>query len=161
MGSSAIIKSGSTAIAEWAHDLPAGVRIRLGLGRVIQSESTIRRVLQAIDAEALDAMVSPLAGHPSRPLRLIVWVKVAELDAGVVGGEVPVDLPLVGVGVVLPGGEFSVQGVEFADPAVEALPSQDGQFDLGDVEPGPVFGCVVDLQALGQRERLGGFKGLI
>jgi hypothetical protein len=57
-----------TAIAEWAHDLPAGVRIRLGLGRVVPSESTIRRVLQAIDAEVLDAVVSPLAGNASRPI---------------------------------------------------------------------------------------------
>ena len=53
-----------TAIAEWAHDLPAGVRIRLGLGRTVPSESTIRRVLQAVDAEALDAVVSAwLATH--------------------------------------------------------------------------------------------------
>ena len=47
-----------TAIAEWAHDLPVGVRVRLGLGRRVPSESTIRRTLQAVDAEALDAAVS-------------------------------------------------------------------------------------------------------
>ena len=55
---------------------------------------------------------------------------------------------------VLPGGEFGVEGVEVGDAAVEALPGQGGQFDLGDVEPGAVFGGVVDLQPLGQRERL-------
>ena len=47
------------------------------------------------------------------------------------------------------------------DAAVEALPGQDGQLDLGDVEPGAVFGGVVDLQALGQGERLGGFERLV
>jgi predicted transposase YbfD/YdcC len=47
-----------TAIAEWAHDLPVGVRVRLGLRRRSPSESTIRRVLQAVDADALDRVVS-------------------------------------------------------------------------------------------------------
>ena len=47
-----------TAIAEWAHDLTPAVRFRLGLGRRSPSESTIRRVLQAVDAEALDQTVS-------------------------------------------------------------------------------------------------------
>ena len=48
------------AIAEWAHDLPLGVRIRLGLtvGRATPSESAIRRILQKIDPEALDRAVS-------------------------------------------------------------------------------------------------------
>ena len=86
---------------------------------------------------------------------------MAEFDAGVGGGELPVDLALVGVGGVLPGGEFGVEGVEVVDPAVEALPGQGGQLDLGDVEPGAVFGGVVDLQALGQGERLGGFERLV
>ncbi|MFJ8273415.1 hypothetical protein ACIQ8G_24535 [Streptomyces sp. NPDC094154] len=60
---------------------------------------------------------------------------MAEFDACVVGGEVPVHLTLVGVGGVLPGREFGVEDVEVADPAVEALPGQCGEFDLGDVEP--------------------------
>jgi predicted transposase YbfD/YdcC len=48
------------AIAEWAHDLPLGVRIRLGLtvGRATPSESTIRRILGKVDPEALDQLVS-------------------------------------------------------------------------------------------------------
>ena len=36
------------AIAEWAHDLPVSVGLRLGTGRRAPSESTIRRVLQAV-----------------------------------------------------------------------------------------------------------------
>ena len=51
---------------------------------------------------------------------------MAEFRAGVGGGELPVDLALVGVGLVLPGGEFGVECVEVTDAAVEALPAQDG-----------------------------------
>ena len=42
------------AIAEWAHDLPLGVRVRLGLagGRVTPSESAMRRILQRAPAMA-------------------------------------------------------------------------------------------------------------
>jgi predicted transposase YbfD/YdcC len=47
-----------TAIAEWAHDLPAGVRVGLGLRRKAPSESTIRRTLQTVDAEVLDRSIS-------------------------------------------------------------------------------------------------------
>jgi len=39
---------------------------------------------------------------------------VAELHAGVFGGELPVDLTLVGVGGGLPGGEFAVEDFEVA-----------------------------------------------
>jgi predicted transposase YbfD/YdcC len=48
------------AIAEWAHDLPLGVRIRLGLTvrRATPSESAIRRILQKVDPQALDRVVS-------------------------------------------------------------------------------------------------------
>jgi hypothetical protein len=46
-------------------------------------------------------------------------------------------LALVGVGGVLPGGEF---GVEVGDAAIEALAGQGGELDLGDVEPGAVSG---------------------
>jgi hypothetical protein len=42
------------------------------------------------------------------------WVEVAELDACVVGGELPVDLALVGVDLVLPGSELTVQEFDVA-----------------------------------------------
>jgi hypothetical protein len=70
------------------------------------------------------------------------WVEVAQFHACVVGGEVPVDLALVAVGVLLPGGEFGVEHGEVVDAAVQALAGEGGELDLGDVEPGPVFwGC--------------------
>jgi predicted transposase YbfD/YdcC len=57
-----------TAIAEWAHDLPVGVRVALGMRRRAPSESTIRRTVQAVDAEALDQTVSAwLATRPTSP----------------------------------------------------------------------------------------------
>lgn len=46
------------AIAEWARDLTPTVQARLGLGRRPPCESTIRRVLQAVDAAELDQVVS-------------------------------------------------------------------------------------------------------
>ena len=47
-----------TMIAEWAQAVTPTVRLRLGLGRATPSESTIRRVLQQVDPEVLDAVVS-------------------------------------------------------------------------------------------------------
>jgi hypothetical protein len=44
------------------------------------------------------------------------------------------------------------QNHEVVDAAVETLPGQCGQLDFGDVEPGAVFGGVVDFQALGEGE---------
>ena len=46
------------AIAEWTADLTPTVRRRLDLGRRVPSESTIRWVLQRVDAEQLDRLVS-------------------------------------------------------------------------------------------------------
>ncbi len=55
------------AIAEWAQDLTPAVRFRLGLGRGAPSESTIRRVLQRVDPEALDAAISSWLAARSAP----------------------------------------------------------------------------------------------
>ena len=44
---------------------------------------------------------------------------MTEFPAGVVGGEMPVDLALAGVGGVLPGGELGIEGGEVADAAVQ------------------------------------------
>ena len=56
---------------------------------------------------------------------------MAELDPGIGGGELPLDLALVGVGGVLPGGEFGVEGVDVGDTAIEALAGEGGELDLG------------------------------
>src|SRR3954471_23430663 len=83
------------------------------------------------------------------------------MRAGVAGGEVPVDLPLVGVDGVLPGGQLVVEDVEVVDPPVQALSGQGGQLDLGDVQPGAVFGGVVDLQPGGEAARLDRLERLV
>jgi predicted transposase YbfD/YdcC len=64
------------AIAEWAHDLPVSARVRLGIGRRAPSESTIRRILQAVDLDALDAALSgwladQLPDPPSGRMRVV------------------------------------------------------------------------------------------
>lgn len=46
------------AIAEWAHDLLASARLRLGMGRRTPSASRIRRILSAVDLDALDTALS-------------------------------------------------------------------------------------------------------
>jgi len=51
------------AIAEWAHDLPISVRVRLGIGGPstsggAPSESTFRRILQTVDTDELDRAVT-------------------------------------------------------------------------------------------------------
>ncbi|WP_327556844.1 hypothetical protein [Actinophytocola sp.] len=77
------------------------------------------------------------------------------------GGEVPLDLALVGVDGGLPGGEFGVEDVDVVDASVEALAGEGGEFDLGDVEPGPVFalwwcesGAVIFEEAAGFGSRI-------
>jgi len=57
------------AIAEWSHDLSPAVRLRLGLGRAAPRESTIRRVLQRVDPEALDRVTSSWLAARSAPRR--------------------------------------------------------------------------------------------
>ena len=70
----------SVALAEWAHDLPISARVRLGIGRRAPSESTIRRILQAVDLDALDAALSGWVAArlptplPSRPITRVIAV---------------------------------------------------------------------------------------
>jgi predicted transposase YbfD/YdcC len=60
LGVCAVLAGAKTfiAIGEWAADLTPTVRHRLELGRRAPCEATIRRVLQTVDPEALDRVVS-------------------------------------------------------------------------------------------------------
>ena len=49
-------------------------------------------------------------------------IEFTEFDAGIGGGELPVDLASLGVGGLLPGCEFDVEAVDVGDAPVEALP---------------------------------------
>ena len=71
----------------------------------------------------------------------------------------PLDLALVGVGGVLPGGQFGVEGVEVGDAAIEALAGQGGELDLGDVEPGPVSGVWWISSRCASAKALAGWNG--
>lgn len=74
------------AIAEWPHDLPAAARFRLGMGRCASSESTIRRILQSVDLDALDTALSGWltarlpAPPPARPGQTRPVVRMIAVD---------------------------------------------------------------------------------
>ncbi|WP_214370579.1 transposase family protein [Pseudonocardia sp. H11422] len=81
------------AVAEYAHDAGQAVLEMLGVGVVVPHESMIRRVLQQVDAPALEAALQvwalaqldaqiPDAGTPAREQRR-VWA----LDGKTVRGE--------------------------------------------------------------------------
>src|SRR6266550_7675817 len=58
-----------TAIAEWAADADEETLARLGVTGVVPSESTIRRVLQRLDADAFDELAGAWAAQRTAPAR--------------------------------------------------------------------------------------------
>ena len=54
-----------------------------------------------------------------------------EFDASIFGGELPVGLGVVGIAIVLPGGDFVDEGLFVGDAAIEALGREDAEFRLG------------------------------
>jgi hypothetical protein len=56
------------AIAEGAHGIPVSARLRVGIRRWTPSEWTIRRILQAVDRDVLDAVLSSWL-PPGSPIR--------------------------------------------------------------------------------------------
>jgi hypothetical protein len=56
-----------TAIAEWAADADEATRAELGISGVVPCESTIRRRLQSLDADAFDDMVGAWAQQRTAP----------------------------------------------------------------------------------------------
>jgi hypothetical protein len=94
------------AVAEYAHDAGHMVLSRLGVGAVVPHESTIRRVLQAVDASALEAALrswalaelaarSPEQGTPARGQR-----QVLALDGKTMRGAHVCDITDDGEGIV-------------------------------------------------------------
>ncbi|MGQ0575664.1 MAG: ISAs1 family transposase [Pseudonocardia sp.] len=72
-------------IAEWAHDLPVSVRLRLGIGlRGAPSESTFRRILQRVDPDEPEA---PRSGEG----RAVHLLGALDHASGVVLGQTAVD----------------------------------------------------------------------
>src|SRR4051794_15526370 len=87
------------------------------------------------------------------------WVEFTELDAGVLGRELPIGPGGGGVAPVLPGLDVALQRRPVTHP-VGQVAAEGAQLDLGHVQPGAVLGCVVDFEPVGDalgllgRERL-------
>ena len=77
-------------------------------------------------------------------------IEAFQLDAGVVRGELPVDLGLDAVSGRLPSRDLVVQDLEGVNAAVEALTGHDVELDLGDVEPTAMLWRVDELEAVPQ-----------
>src|SRR3954471_146888 len=73
------------------------------------------------------------------------WVEFAELDAGVLGGELPIGRDGGSVAPELPGLDVALQRRLVADP-VRQVAAEGAQLDFGHVQPGAVLGRVVDLE---------------
>ena len=86
-------------------------------------------------------------------------IEAFQLDAGVVGGELPVDLGLDAVSGRLPSRDLVAEDLERVNAAVEALTGHDVELDLGDVEPTAVLWRVDELEAVPQGLGLGRWKG--
>ena len=84
-----------------------------------------------------------------------------EFDTGIFCGELPVGLGVVGIAVVLPGGDFVDKGLFVGDAAVEALGRQDAEFGLRQIEPTAVLWSVVPFEALDQPPGFVGGKGFV
>ena len=66
-----------------------------------------------------------------------------EFSAGIFRGEVPVGFGVMGIAVVLPGGDFLDEGVLVGNAAVEALGGEDTEFGFRQIEPTAVLGRVM------------------
>src|SRR6478609_8612142 len=97
---------------------------------------------------------------PSRSTVLNYRVQLAELDASVRRGELPVYTDLALIPLLFPGRHLSAQLFATADAPVQTLPRQHAQLDLRHVQPTAMLGRVMDLQPLDdapgllRRERL-------
>jgi hypothetical protein len=85
---------------------------------------------------------------------------VREVDSCVGGGELPVGLGVVGIAVMLPGGDFVDEGLFVGNTTVEALGRQDAEFGFRQIEPAAVLWRVVPFEALDQPPGFGSRKGL-
>ena len=84
-----------------------------------------------------------------------------EFDACVRGGELPVGPGVIGIAVVLPGGDLVDEGLFVGDTAVEALGRQNDEFGLRQIEPAAMLWSVVPFEALDQPPGFGGSKGFV
>lgn len=78
----------------------------------------------------------------------LFWVVLTELDPGIVGR-----LPT--------GGQLLVEDCDVIETPVQASTLKGRELDLGDVEPGAVFGRVVDFEPFGQAAGVHGIENCL
>src|SRR5713226_7000068 len=84
-----------------------------------------------------------------------------ELDASISRSEPPVNAHFSPIAFGLPGGDLASQLCLRTDAAVQTLPREDREFDLGHVQPTAMLRRVVEFQLLHQTSRLGWLKDVI
>ena len=84
-----------------------------------------------------------------------------EFDASFGRCEVPAGLGVIGISLLLPGGDFVDEGLFVGDAAIEALRGQDAEFGLRQIEPTAVLWSVMPFEAFDQPPGFGGRKGLV
>src|SRR3954454_15310583 len=110
-------------------------------------------------AKALTCANMPTIATPSALSAFHCRVEFTELDAGVLGSELPIGPCGGGVAAVLPGLDVALQRRPITHP-VWQVAAEGAQLDLGHVQPGSVLGRVVDLEPVSEalgllgRERL-------
>ena len=90
-----------------------------------------------------------------------MWVEPREFDAGVFSCELPIGLCMMFVSVVLPSGDFSLEGLLVGNATAQALARQHGEFGFGHVEPASMLGCVMPFEPLDEATRFGSGKGRV
>lgn len=88
--------------------------------------------------------------HRKLGCRLLHGIESFEFDARIRRAELPVDRADSLVALLLPLLNLSTEVLNGGNVVGQALPRQDTQFNLSDIEPTGVLGRVMDLQAIGQ-----------
>ena len=79
---------------------------------------------------------------------MLYGIKAFEFDARVRRAELPVHRANLLVAMILPALNLPTEVLDSGDIVGQALPCQDTQFDLGNIEPTRMLGGVVDFQAV-------------
>ena len=89
---------------------------------------------------------------PGSPTFLQDGIEAFEFDTRFPGAKAPVHRDLLCVAFCFPGSDLLPERLFLSDPPIQALSVQDGQFDLGHIQPTPVLRGV-DIQHLFQSFR--------
>src|SRR5947209_4192364 len=84
-----------------------------------------------------------------------------ELDASIGRRKAPIDLDFFGIACLLPSLDLAFELCWIADPLVQGVCREHGEFDLRHVQPTAVFGSIMNLQLLTEALRFLWGKHLI